>query len=76
MRLSQFENIKKENLINEKEFETLGILASKVDKKLCTFIDDEKYIKDLKSNFVMIITTKKIYEELLDRDFIWWKIQE
>lgn len=68
MRLSQFENIKKENLINEKEFETLGILASKVDKKLCTFIDDEKYIKDLKSNFVMIITTKKIYEELLDRD--------
>lgn len=68
MKLSQFWEVKKENLINEKEFETLGILASKVDKTMCTFLDDEKYIKDLNDNFTMIITTKEIYQILSNRN--------
>lgn len=68
MRLSQFWKVNDENLINEKDFETLGILASKVDKTMCTFLDDEKYIKDLNDNFTMIITTKEIFELLRNRD--------
>ena len=68
MKLSQFWKVNKENLINEKDFETLGILASKVDKTMCTFLDDEKYIKDLNDNFTMIITTKEIYKLLRSRD--------
>lgn len=67
MRLSDIIEIKKENLINEKEFDTLGILASKTEEKLCTFIDNEKYIPDLKENFTMLITNKEIYQQLKDR---------
>jgi len=68
MKLSECNCIKKENIINEKEFETLGILASETDKRICTFIDTEKYIEDLKNNFTMIITTKELYEKIKDRN--------
>ena len=67
MKLSDLAEIDNKNLINEKEFETLGILASKTEKKICTFIDNEKYISDFKDNFVMIITTQELYELLRDR---------
>ena len=67
MKLSEISTINKINLVNEKEFETLGILASKSGKTMCTFIDDEKYLNDLKENFVMIITTEEIYNKLKDR---------
>ena len=32
---------------NEKEFSTLGIVASKVKQTMCTFVDSEKYLKEL-----------------------------
>ncbi len=67
MKLSDVVEINKNNLINEKEFDTLGILASQIEKKLCTFIDNEKYIPDLKDNFTMLITTNELYEKLKDR---------
>lgn len=67
MRLSDVIEIRKENLINEREFDTLGILASKTEKNICTFIDNEKYIPDLKENFTMLITNKEIYKQLKDR---------
>lgn len=69
MKLSEFPTINKANLINEKEFETLGILASKSGKTMCTFIDDEKYINDLKDSFTMIMTTREIYNQLNKKDF-------
>lgn len=68
MKLSEISTINKKNLINEKEFETLGILASKSGKTMCTFIDDEKYLKDLKDEFVMVMTTKEIYDQLKNRN--------
>lgn len=67
MKLSDLTEINSKNLIDEKEFDTLGILASKTEKKLCTFIDNEKYIPELKDNFVMIITTQELYELLSNR---------
>ena len=67
MRLSEFENVKKENIINEKEFEVLGIVASKTDKKICTFIDDEKFIKELNDNVTMVITTKELCNKISNK---------
>lgn len=45
---------------NEKSFDYLGLTASDVDGLLCVFLDNEKYINDLKANVRMIITNKNI----------------
>lgn len=68
MKLSELDVIKKENLHNERQFEALGILASQAKSTMCTFLDNEKYINDLKENFTMVITNKEIYEKIKDRD--------
>ena len=34
--------------------ETLGILASKTDKNICTFVDSEKYILDYFNSFICV----------------------
>ncbi len=68
MKLSELDVIKKENLYNEKQFEVLGILASQTKSTMCTFLDNEKYINDLRENFTMVITNKEIYEKIKDRD--------
>ncbi|MGN1270363.1 MAG: UDP-3-O-(3-hydroxymyristoyl)glucosamine N-acyltransferase [Clostridia bacterium] len=67
MKLSECFKIEGKKLINEQEFDTLGILASKTEKNICTFIDDDKYISDIKDNFTMLITTQELYEKLKDR---------
>lgn len=64
MKLSIDLNIDTDKLINEQEFETLGILASKTDKNICTFVDSYKYISNIRDNFTMIITTMELYEKL------------
>lgn len=47
-------------LSDEKEFETLALVGEKLSKRICTFIDDERYLDSISSSVVMIITTKKI----------------
>lgn len=61
-KLSDFFN----EIIRDNFFETLGILDSKTEKNILTFIDDEKYISKLfaKSNVSCIVTNKKIYSQL------------
>lgn len=45
---------------NEKSFDYLGLTASDVNSLLCVFLDNEKYINDIKTNVRMIITNKDI----------------
>lgn len=47
---------------NEKEFSTLGIVASKVKQTMCTFVDSEKYLKELPKNVTMVITSPELKE--------------
>lgn len=50
---------------NEKEFATLGIVASKVRQPMCTFVDSDKFLSELPDNVAMLITTKELGELLL-----------
>lgn len=63
--LNNMEYEKEYELIKDKDFETLGLVASVVDKSMCTFIENEKYIRSISNNVNMIITTKSIYESNL-----------
>lgn len=54
---------------NEKSFDYLGLTASDVDGLLCVFLDNEKYIGNIKRNVRMIITNKNIAEELKSTDY-------
>ncbi len=54
---------------NEKSFDYLGLTASDVDGLLCVFLDNEKYIGDIKTNVKMIITNKSIAEALKGTDY-------
>lgn len=52
-------------LKNEKSFDYLALTASDVNGLLCVFLDNEKYINDVKENVRMIITVNSV-AELLD----------
>lgn len=45
---------------NEKNFDYLGLTASDINGLLCVFLDNEKYMDDIKTNVRMIITNKNI----------------
>lgn len=47
-------------IINEHEFETLALCGAEIEQKFCTFIDDEKYVKELAENATMIIATHEV----------------
>lgn len=55
------------DIYNEKEFDTLGLTASKLEGKCCTFLDNIKYLEDIKENVVMILVTREVYEPILTR---------
>lgn len=52
---------------NEREFDTLGIVASRVDLPMCTFLDTEKFLPELPDNVAMLITTHGLKEILLQK---------
>lgn len=56
-----------EKLLEDIEFETLGLAGSNVDLKFCTFIEDEKYIDILSKNATMVITKTNIAEKISNR---------
>ena len=58
--LKDYDYIKDIVIKNEKRFDYLGLTASDVDGSLCVFLDNEKYLKDIKANVRMIITNKYI----------------
>jgi len=50
--------------VGNQEFDTLGLTQSDITKKICTFIDDEKYIKSISKRISLIITNNNISEKL------------
>lgn len=52
-------------VLNEKEFESLGLVKYNSGHKVCTFIEDAKYARDLGADISMVITNKKIAQELI-----------
>lgn len=53
--------------IRDEEFESLGLVGSNVNLKLCTFIEDEKYIDEISSNVSMIITNDNIAKKIKNK---------
>ncbi|WP_312700206.1 UDP-3-O-(3-hydroxymyristoyl)glucosamine N-acyltransferase [Sedimentibacter sp.] len=51
-------------IVNEKQFDCLALIASNVDKTTCVFLDSEKFISSLKSNVSMVITNRDISKKL------------
>lgn len=47
-------------VVYDAEFITLGLVISDIDLTYCTFIDEIKYIKEVKDNVTMIITTSEV----------------
>lgn len=66
--LKEYDTIKDIVIKNEKRFDYLGLTASDVDALLCVFLDNEKYIKDIKPNVSMIITNNSIEKLLADKN--------
>lgn len=62
--LMKLENIEEYRLLNDSDFETFGLVESKTDKTLCTFIDTEKYINLIPSNVTMVITTEDMASKI------------
>lgn len=54
-------------IIEDREFETLGLASAEVDLRVCTFIENEKYINNLSQNVTMVITKPEIAEKIKDR---------
>ena len=65
--LNEFSNTQDYVIKNEKKFDYLGLTASNGEGELCVFLDDVKYIKDLKENVTMIITNNIIANLLENR---------
>lgn len=49
-------------------FETLGLIQSNTGKSICTFIDDEKFIKDIPDHASVILIKEELKEALQDNN--------
>lgn len=72
MRLSQILKSAEENfgiyeILEDEEFDSIGLVASQVDLKLCTFIENENYISDIGTNITMIITKPNIAKKIKNK---------
>ncbi|WP_300379780.1 UDP-3-O-(3-hydroxymyristoyl)glucosamine N-acyltransferase [Clostridium sp.] len=54
-------------LLKDEEIDSLGLTTAECDKRLLSFIENEKYIKDLSKDIKAVITNKDIGEKLKDR---------
>lgn len=45
-------------------FDTLGLIQSNTEKSICTFIDNEKFIKDIPDHVSVILTKEELKEAL------------
>lgn len=54
-----FKSTAKHQYIQEKAFDSLGLAGYNCGDRVCTFLEDIKYLASLSSNVVMIITNKK-----------------
>lgn len=67
MKLLDIKGLINGDIINDREFTSLGLAVSKCNEKLLSFIEDEKYIKELSDNITCLITTKEIGEIIKDK---------
>lgn len=44
----------------EKQFDVLALSASNIQKPSCIFLDNDKFLRDMKSNVTMVITTPEL----------------
>ena len=51
---------------NEKEFDSLGLAGYNDGKNVCTFLAAAKYAAGLSGGISMILTSQKVYDELMD----------
>lgn len=54
-------------IIEDREFETLGLASAEMDLQLCTFIENEKYIDTISKNATMIITKAELAKQIQDK---------
>ena len=54
-------------IVEDREFETLGLAGASVNMTFCTFIEDEKYIDSLSKNVTMVITKPHIAEKIRNK---------
>ncbi|MGF7012574.1 UDP-3-O-[3-hydroxymyristoyl] glucosamine N-acyltransferase [Lachnospiraceae bacterium PF1-22] len=62
--ISEISFKEKYSIENEREFEFLGLVAQEMDYKICSFIDDPKYIPNVKSNVTMLLVNKETAVEV------------
>jgi|CZCB01.1.fsa_nt_gi UDP-3-O-[3-hydroxymyristoyl] glucosamine N-acyltransferase len=65
MRLSQITDQFKEKfeiseVVQDRDFSTLALATSEIDMDFCTFIDEPKYVDQIRPNASMVITTPEI----------------
>lgn len=51
-------------VIEEKSFDTLGLIESEVETSFCTFIDSAKYLTGIPSNVKMILISKDLLDSV------------
>lgn len=51
-------------IVDEKEFDTLGLAASNPGRLFCTFLDDDKWIERISEDAVMVITNEEFPEKI------------
>lgn len=62
--LNEMKFQKKYVILSECDFEGLALTASDVDFNTCVFLDNEKYLNDVKQNVCMICATEAVAEKL------------
>lgn len=55
------------DIVNEKEFRTLGLAASDPCMLFCTFLDSEKWVENLSKDAVMVITEEILASKIRSR---------
>ena len=56
-------------MINEKEFKFLSLSSTSLDVESCTFVDDEKVIKNISKNTRMVLTNKNLIDKFVDQPY-------
>lgn len=59
----------KENVVRNSHFDVLGIIDSKTDQKMLTFLENEKYLEKMLSrkNITCVITTQELAKIILEK---------
>lgn len=55
-------------ILGEQEIDYLALSASELNQKVCIFLDNEKYIRDIKSNVSMILTNTRLKDKIVYND--------